>query len=71
MKSILSPTDFSIEAHHAIEEDGIILFADEINAGMIAMATQGCTGFAQLLSGSITEDVVNLAQRPVLTVNIG
>ena len=53
-----------------IEEDGIILFAEEINAGMIVMATHGRTGFAHLLSGSIAEDVVNHAKRPVMTLNI-
>lgn len=53
-----------------IEEDGIILFAEEINAGMIAMATHGRTGFQHLLSGSIAEDVVNHAKRPVLTINV-
>jgi hypothetical protein len=53
-----------------IEEDGIILFAEEVNAGMIVMATHGRTGFAHLLSGSIAEDVVNHAKRPVLTLNI-
>lgn len=49
------------------EEEGIIYFADHINADMIAMATHGRTGFAHLLSGSIAEDVVNHAERPVLT----
>ncbi len=53
-----------------IEEDGIMYFADEIDAGMIAMATHGRTGFAHLLSGSITEDVVNHSKRPVLTFNM-
>ncbi len=54
----------------AIEEDGIIYFAEEIDAGMIAMATHGRTGFAHLLSGSIAEDVVNYAKRPVYTYNL-
>ena len=49
------------------EEDGIIHFADSIKADMIAMATHGRTGFAHLLTGSIAEDVVNHAKRPVLT----
>lgn len=53
-----------------IEEDGIIYFAEEIEAGMIAMATHGRTGFAHLLSGSIAEDVVNHSKRPVLTFNM-
>lgn len=49
------------------EEEGIIYFADSINADMIAMATHGRSGFAQVLGGSIAEDVVAHAKRPVLT----
>ncbi|TRX47144.1 universal stress protein [Fulvivirga sp. M361] len=49
------------------EEDGIMHFAQSIDADMIAMATHGRTGFAHLLTGSIAEDVVNHARRPVLT----
>ncbi|MDH5379396.1 MAG: universal stress protein [Cyclobacteriaceae bacterium] len=49
------------------EEEGIIYFAEHINADMIAMSTHGRTGLAHLLSGSIAEDVVNQANRPVLT----
>lgn len=49
------------------EEEGIIYFAESINADLIAMATHGRTGFAHVLSGSIAEEVVNHAKRPVLT----
>jgi nucleotide-binding universal stress UspA family protein len=49
------------------EEEGIIHFASTINADLIAMATHGRTGFAHVLVGSIAEDVVNHARRPVLT----
>ncbi len=49
------------------EEEGIIYFADSINADLIAMATHGRTGFAHVLAGSIAEDVVSHARRPVLT----
>lgn len=49
------------------EEEGIIYFADSINADLIAMATHGRTGFAHVLAGSIAEDVVNHSKRPVLT----
>lgn len=52
------------------EEEGIIEYAEEINADMIAMATHGRTGFMHLLSGSIAEDVVNHAKRPVWTMKI-
>lgn len=50
------------------EEEGIIEYAEEINADMIAMATHGRTGFMHLISGSIAEDVVNHAKRPVWTM---
>ncbi|HET7179628.1 MAG TPA: universal stress protein [Chryseosolibacter sp.] len=49
------------------EEEGIIYFADSLNADLIAMATHGRTGFAHVLAGSIAEDVVSHAKRPVLT----
>jgi nucleotide-binding universal stress UspA family protein len=49
------------------EEDGIIYFADSINADMIAMATHGRKGFAHVLAGSIAEDVLSHGKRPVLT----
>jgi nucleotide-binding universal stress UspA family protein len=52
------------------EEEGIIEYADEYNADMIAMATHGRTGFMHLLSGSIAEDVVNSAERPVWTMKL-
>lgn len=49
------------------EEDGIIYFADSIDADLIAMATHGRTGFAHVLAGSIAEDVASHSRRPVLT----
>ena len=49
------------------EEEGIIYFADSVNADLIAMATHGRTGFAHVLAGSIAEDVVSHSKRPVLT----
>ncbi|MCU0383451.1 MAG: universal stress protein [Cyclobacteriaceae bacterium] len=49
------------------EEEGIIYFADAIDADMVCMATHGRTGFAHVLAGSIAEDVVGHSKRPVLT----
>ncbi|WP_192350014.1 universal stress protein [Algoriphagus sp. Y33] len=49
------------------EEAGIVEFAGDIDADMIAMATHGRTGLAHLFTGSIAEDVVNHAKRPVWT----
>lgn len=49
------------------EEEGIIYFADSINADLLALATHGRTGFAHVLAGSIAEEVVSHSKRPVLT----
>jgi nucleotide-binding universal stress UspA family protein len=48
-------------------EEGVIRFADTINADLIAMATHGRTGFAHVIAGSVAEEVVGHAKRPVLT----
>ncbi len=48
-------------------EEGIIYFADSINADLVCMATHGRTGFAHVMAGSIAEDVVGQSKRPVLT----
>jgi len=53
-----------------IEEDGIMYFSEDIEADMIALATHGRTGFMHLLSGSIAEDIVNHAKRPVWTCRL-
>lgn len=53
-----------------VEEDGIIYFAEDIHADLIALATHGRTGMMHLLSGSIAEDVVNHAKRPVWTFRL-
>jgi nucleotide-binding universal stress UspA family protein len=50
------------------EESGILEFADDIGADLIAMATHGRTGILHLLTGSIAEDVVNHSKRPVWTL---
>lgn len=48
-------------------EEGIIYFANSINADLIAMATHGRTGLAHMMAGSVAENVVGHAGRPVLT----
>jgi nucleotide-binding universal stress UspA family protein len=60
--------NYTINVYNDVtEEEGIIYFAESINADLIAMATHGRTGFAHVLAGSIAEDVVSHAKRPVLT----
>ncbi|EZH74361.1 universal stress protein UspA [Aquimarina atlantica] len=51
-------------------EKGILNFADSINAGMIGISTHGRKGISHFINGSLGEDVVNHAKRPVLTFKI-
>jgi len=48
-------------------EEGIVRFAEQMNADLIAMATHGRTGLSHVLAGSVAEEVVGRAQQPVLT----
>jgi len=72
MESFQSDTGLdvaSMEIYNSVsEEEGILDYAEDIDADIIAMATHGRTGFLHLLSGSIAEDVVNAAHRPVWTM---
>ncbi|RAI93970.1 universal stress protein [Algoriphagus yeomjeoni] len=52
------------------EEEGIVEFAEDVDADLIAMATHGRTGLIHLFTGSIAEDVVNHAKRPVWTFKV-
>jgi nucleotide-binding universal stress UspA family protein len=49
------------------EESGILEFADDIEADLVAMTTHGRTGLLHLITGSIAEDVVNHSKKPVWT----
>ena len=63
--------NYEINIYNALtEETGIISFAHDIDADLIAMGTHGRTGIAHLLVGSIAEDIVNHAEKPVWTFRI-
>lgn len=51
-------------------EKGILNFANRVKADLIGMCTHGRTGFAHFFNGSISEDLVNHAIRPVVTFKI-
>jgi len=51
-------------------EKGILNFAKETNASLIGMCTHGRQGIAHFFNGSISEDLVNHAKRPVITFKI-
>jgi nucleotide-binding universal stress UspA family protein len=51
-------------------EKGILNFSNKINADLIGICTHGRTGLAHFFIGSISEDLVNHAVRPILTLKI-
>jgi nucleotide-binding universal stress UspA family protein len=65
----LSLTDYHFTVFNAFtEEEGIRDYAQSIDADLIVMSTHGRTGLSHFWQGSIAEDVVNHADRPVLTL---
>ena len=51
-------------------ETGILHFADNIDADLIGVCTHGRKGLSHFFNGSISEDLVNHALRPVVTFKI-
>lgn len=51
-------------------EKGILNFANSIDADLIGMSTHGRKGLSHFFNGSISEDLVNHASRPVITFKI-
>ena len=51
-------------------EKGVLNFAQHINADLIGMATHGRKGLSHFFNGSVSEDLVNHANRPVITFKI-
>ena len=63
-----SNTNYSLHVYSDSNiEKGILNFANSIDADLIGMCTHGRTGFARFFNGSISEDLVNHAVRPVIT----
>jgi nucleotide-binding universal stress UspA family protein len=64
-------SNYSVHVSKGIfAEAGIMNYADEIDADMIAMTTGGKKGIAYLFSGSLAEDVVNHSSLPVWTYSV-
>ena len=51
-------------------EKGILNFSHSVNADIIAICTHGRTGISRLLTGSISEDLVNHTSIPMVTFKI-
>ncbi len=61
-------TNYSVHViYDKVEELGIKDFATQNDIDMIALVTHGRSGFLQLLSASVAEDLVNHASKPVWT----
>lgn len=51
-------------------EEGVLHYANQIDADVISIETHGRTGLAHIVNGSVTEHIVNHIARPILTVKI-
>lgn len=65
-----------VKANHEIaiyddymKETGILNFADNINADLIAIGTHGKTGLARFFTSDISEGIVRLSSKPILVIN--
>lgn len=71
MSQELGFEDFTLNIYNDNKvESGILHFAEMVNAGIIGIATHGRKGLAHFLNGSLSEGLVNHAQRPVITFKI-
>ncbi|MDB5241028.1 MAG: UspA protein [Spirosoma sp.] len=61
--------DFIIRPAKTVPQ-GIIRYADDVQADLVVLFTHGRKGLAHLLSGSVAEDVLHHAQMPVLIMRL-
>lgn len=63
--------DYKVHIYNDVSvEKGILNFAEKTNAGLLGIGTHGRKGIAHFFNGSISEDLVNHATRPVITFKI-
>lgn len=63
--------EYSFETYNENNiEKGIINYSNENNADIIAFCTHGRTALSHFFTGSISEDLVNHAPKPVLTFRV-
>ncbi|MBF8151167.1 universal stress protein [Winogradskyella sp. F6397] len=63
--------NYTITIHndHTVEQ-GILNISKDLDADLIGISTHGRQGIAHFFNGSISEDLVNHAKRPVITFKI-
>lgn len=70
IKNVQMP-DYTINIYNDVTiETGILNFSKSIKADLIGMSTHGRQGISHFFNGSIGEDLVNSAKRPVMTFKI-
>lgn len=57
-----------IESRAGMAADAIVGYADELNADLVVMGTQGATGLEEALLGSVTSNVISEIKVPTLVV---
>jgi len=63
--------NYTITIHNDTSiEQGVLNFSRDIDADLIGISTHGRQGIAHFFNGSISEDLVNHASRPVITFKI-
>lgn len=63
--------NFTVNMYNDLNiEKGIMKFSQSISADLIGMCTHGRQGLSNFFNGSISEDLVNNAKRPVMTFKI-
>lgn len=68
---LLGPRQFTLNVYNDLSvEKGIMNFSQSIGADLIGMSTHGRQGLSHFFNGSISEDLVNHAKRPVITFRI-
>lgn len=70
----LEDVDFEDYEFHVYNDDsveqGILNFANKVDADLIGIATHGRKGISHFFNGSISEDLVNHAERPIITFKL-
>lgn len=74
LKKYMEGTDFNNYEFHVFNDDsieqGILNFAKKVKADVVGIATHGRKGLSHFFNGSISEDLVNHANSPVITFKL-
>lgn len=67
----IDDSDFDFKVYNDLNvETGILNYAKKVEADLIGISTHGRQGLAHFINGSLSEDLVNHAKRPIVTFKI-